>query len=180
MAFLWKSVLVEKVPIWAKKQWCLKCLLWLCQWAGSKSVKKERTVQFTVPCRRNPILFVFYPYLSVGCSCPCESCSQILCVDCLCAEIENSLPFKAPSSWQQDKWGMSESGLWELWHSFLCPLPPAMALTASRSPVWSFKVLAKLLTEQSLKDECPCLLGRAQIAQTCFFAPTLEIWSLEE
>lgn len=32
---------------------------------------------------------------------------------------------------------------------FLRPLPPAMALAASRSPVWSFKVLAKPLTEQS-------------------------------
>lgn len=55
-----------------------------------------------------------------------------------------------------------------LWHSSSCPLPPATAPTASRSPVRSFKVLAKLLTEQSLKDECPRLLGRSKIAQTLF------------
>lgn len=76
--------------------------------------------------------------------------------------------------------GCQSPGFELLWHSFLCPLPPATAPTANQSPVRSFKVLAKLLTEQSLKDECPCLLGRSKIARTLLSPPTPGIYSLEE
>lgn len=68
--------------------------------------------------------------------------------------------------------GCQNLGFEMLRHSFSCPVPPATALTASQSPVWSFKVLAKLLTGQSLEDECSFLLGRSKIAPTFFFYPS--------
>lgn len=93
-------------------------------------------------------------------------------------KIESSLPLKPPPPKRltagQMGWCQSP-GFELLWHSFSCPLPPAMAPTANHSPVRSFKGLAKLLIEQSLKDECPCLLGRSKIAQTPFPANT---WNL--
>ncbi len=76
--------------------------------------------------------------------------------------------------------GCQSPGFELLWHSFSCPLPPATVPTANQSPVRSFKVLAKLLTEQSLKDKCPCLPGRSKIARTLFPSPTPGIYSLEE
>lgn len=75
--------------------------------------------------------------------------------------------------------GCQSPGFELLWHSSSCPPPPATAPTASRSPVPSFKVLAVLLTEQPLKDECPCLPGSSKIAQTLFSPPTPGICWLE-
>lgn len=119
------------------------------------------------------LTFYFCPYKTIA-------VRFFFVVPAMCRNRKQSSS-QSPQPLTAGQMGGCQSPAFELlWHSFSCPLPPATAPTANQSPVRSFKVLAKILTEQSLKDECPCHLGRGKIAQTLFSQPTPGIYSLEE
>lgn len=181
MAFPWKKCPGGRSAYLSlKTQWYLKCLLWLCQWAGPKSVKKERTVQFTVPCRRNPILFLILPLVISWLLVPVWKLHSDFMLGLSVCRNRKQSPFQSPQ--QLTAGQMGDVRVWALraLTFLLVPTTTCHGFDCQSVTCMVIQGLGQASDRAVIEGWMSVPPRKSPNCSDTFFAPTFEIRSLEK